>query len=349
MVFHSIPEEPAVASLNRDYSFYGVFVHESADRETLMRQTRLDTSLFNRVEAFARLTDEQRIRLLEEPSVEIDQTRLDLYGEILDDDALAPSLKAYFLRIEEQPLDRRYAAWYRELVTARETIMKAVNSRFRPKLVELFNEIDTYRPTESPKDGIEERMLKGTLLGLIAIDDSEDSHRLIVNHFTSATTAQDRVSALIALNRSSHPERRGILEQVYEQWRPFLSGYANYLRVVALGTNPDVFDMIETEKNRPSFDINQPTWARALFFTMCANTKMVWTDRGIDWVRDRVVELARINDYTASRLLNTFQQCRNLKPDEQDRVKAALGAIADKIPEEVSPTVHRQALTYLGE
>ena len=141
--------------------------------------------------------------------------------------------------------------------------------------------------------------------------------------------------------------RRALLEEVYEAWRDHLSGYANYLRVIACGTLEDVFQMIEREKRRPSFDITQPTWCRALFLPMAVNNKMVWTDRGIHWVADTVIELAAINATTASRLLNTFQHVRSLKSSLREKVKAALERILSQVPDSLSSTIHSQARAYL--
>jgi aminopeptidase N len=86
---------------------------------------------------------------------------------------------------------------------------------------------------------------------------------------------------------------------------------------------------------------------RALYFSMAMNNKMLWTDQGINWLTESLIELASINGYVASRLLNTFQQVRNLKPDLQVKVRAALKRIAHEVQDEVSPTVHAQALAYL--
>ena len=348
LTFQGISKEPAFASLNRDYSFYGTFRQEDASHATLATQVRLDTNAFNRVEAMRRLTDRQRVNLLLDPGYAIDPAWVRLYGEILRDRNLPAALKAYFIRIDEQPLDRDYCTWYRELVVAREKLMRAVNQAHRQELKKVFHVIDTYRPRQSPKDGIEDRILKHVLLDLIAIDDSSESHGLIMDHYRSATTAADRVSALLALNRSSAMKRREILEQAYEAWHTHLSGYGNYLSVVGAGTQEGVFDMIEAEKRRPSFDITQPTWSRALFLSMASNNKMVWTDRGIQWVADTVIELSRINAFTASRLLNTFQHARKLKPDLQRLVMPALEAIVRAVPEQVSPSLHGQAKAYLA-
>jgi aminopeptidase N len=347
LTFPNISKEPAFASLNRDCSFYGAFRQENASPETLALQVRLDTNAFNRVEAMRRLTDRERINLLMDPGYVIDQQWIRLYGEILGDRSLPAALKAYFIRIEEQPLDREYCTWYRELVVAREKLMLVVNQAYLNDLKDAFHQVDTYRPRQSLRDGIEDRILKHVILDLIAIDDSSNSHRLIMDHYRSATTAADRVAALLALNRSSAPERREILEQAYDTWHTHLSGYGNYLAVIGAGTRDDVFDMIGIERKRPSFDITQPTWARALFLSMASNNKMVWTDRGIQWVADTIIELSRINAFTAGRLLNTFQHARKLKPDLQSKVIAVLEAIVRAVPEEISPSLHGQAKAYL--
>ncbi len=349
LVFNNVPHSDVLASLNRDCSFYGTFTREDVTAESLVIQARADSNTFNRVEAFRQLTDRERIKILLYPNAAVDKVWLGLYGELLGDDGLPPALKAYFLRIDEQPLDRGYCTWFPELVMAMEKLMHAVNRAYLGTLLERFLLLDIYGPRKSPRDGIQERLLKNVLLSLIAVDDSPDSHRLILDHYERAVTPAERVAPLILLNRSSAPERRQLLEETYRDWHGHLSGYANYLRVVAAGTNPDVFDMIEEEIRRPTFDVSQPTWSRTLLLTMAANTKMVWTEQGIDWVAAKVVWLSPINDVTASRLLNTFQHYRRLKPELQGRVKPALERIIRHVPADVSPTVHAQATAYLGK
>ncbi|MBM4325863.1 MAG: DUF3458 domain-containing protein [Deltaproteobacteria bacterium] len=348
-VFEHVPESPAFASVNRGYSFYGTFTLTDATAHTLSLQVRMDTDPFNRVEAMRQLTDRQRIGLLPKPDAAVDQEWLALWGEILQDESLSPALKAYFLRIDEQPLDRNYCTWFPELAQARETLMAAVNAAHREELLAHFHRLDTYRPKESPNDGIEERILKNVFLELIAVDDSPASHDLILKHFRAATTATDRVAALVALNRSSAAERLSVLEEVYRAWFPHLSAYANYLRIIGAGTREDAFTMIEREKSRDTFDVNQPTWTRALFLTMAANNKMIWTDRGIQWIADTVSWMARINDYNASRMLNTFQHCRRLKPELRVKVQTALEQIIENVPEKISPTIQGQAKAYLAD
>ena len=349
IVLEGLTAAPAFASMNRDFSFYGTFGYEVTDPEILILQARLDPNGYNKVDAFRRLTDIERTRLLLDPGEEVSAEWLDLYGEVLSDSKISHSLKAYSLRIDEQPMDREYSLWYQELVTTREKIMLSVNRRYRDRLFEEFSGLDTYSTggAKTCKDGIETRMLKQVLLDLIAIDDTEASHRIIIDHYYSAVTATDRVTALLALNRSSSTQRRNILDEAYTSWHHHLSGYTNYLRVVASGTRDDVFEMIAKEKSRQGFDITQPTWSRALFLPMAGNNKMVWTDRGINWLVDTVIELAPVNATTTGRLLNTFQHVGKLRPALEARVKAALERILEHVSEDASPAVYGQARAYL--
>jgi aminopeptidase N len=223
----------------------------------------------------------------------------------------------------------------------------AINNRYRPILIDKFHSIDTYSPPSTPKDGIEERMLKNLLLELIARDDSRESAQMVLDHLNKAISATDKVAGLTILNRTSSPKRHEIMEEYYNKWKDHLSGYANYLRTVSSGTNDDVFDMIEREKNRTSFDITQPTWSRALFLPMAVNNKMVWTDQGIDWVVNTVVELAEVNEYTAGRLLNVFQRAKKLRPGLREKAIQALESIVEQTQKEISPSLHGQARSYL--
>ena len=349
LTFNGINEPPAFTSFNRDYSFYGTFSDASASKDTLAIQALSDPNLYNKVDAFRRLTDTQRVKLMTDQSAVIDGHWLKLYGSMLRDENLHPSVKTYILKIDEQPLDRAYITWYPEQVAARERLMTEVNNTYHDMLISQFEKIDTYSTDKrrSPKDGIEERMLKNVLLDLIVVNDSPQTHSLILDHYRQATTATDRVAALAALNRSSEPSRLAVLEDVYTQWHVHLSGYANYLRIIAGGTCDDVFDMIEREKMRPTFDITQPTWARALFLSMAVNNKMVWTDAGIKWLTDTIIELAPINMTTTSRLLNTFQHARGLRSPLKEKVMESLLRIADSLVENEHPAVHNQSKAYM--
>lgn len=345
--FPQLPGPPAFASLNRDASFYGTFIDETADESVLHRQALQDPNAFNRVEAVRRLTDLQRIRQITCPGTAISEAWLDLYGRLLHDTNLPPAVKASMLRIDEQPLDRRYAAWFPELVRAREALMRAVNTRFHDDLTASFRDLKkSMDPSDPLQEAIQKRQLYGTLVELIAVADTPAVHNMLYEHFTTARTATERYHALLALHRSSWPERYALLEHTYEKWHGAITGYANYLKVVALGTHPDLWALVEKEKNRPSFDLTQPTLSRSLLVTVALNTKQVWTDAGIDWIRRHVIEMAPVNANVARRLLKTFQHVTKLQPEWRRRVCAALEDIVAHVSFTENPSIAGQAQSY---
>jgi aminopeptidase N len=350
ITFKDLPAEPAFASINRDYSFYGTFIEDSASVRTLSEQARKDPNFYCRLNALRMLTDRERKKLLLEESAQVDPAWLGLYGEILSDPSLSPALRAFFLRIDEQPMDRAYSAWFPELAAARKQLMLAVSEHYGPRILELFHSLDTYAPwsPDTLLAGLENRQLKSVLLDLIAVKDTGESHAVILDHLRRATIANDKVSALVALNRCSAPERLDILEKTYAQWQSSITGYANYLRVIACGNRPDVFDQIERERARITFQITQPTWCRALFLTMASNNEMIWNERGINWIADLVIELAPLNYTNSARMLNTFQHVRKMKPALQTLVSAALERIAAQVSDKTCTAVHRQAKAYLN-
>ncbi|MEJ5349066.1 MAG: M1 family metallopeptidase [Desulfosoma sp.] len=343
-----LTETPAFASLNRDASFYGTFQDTSADPQLLQRQALQDPNAFNRVEAFRQLTDLERVRLMTHPTSTVSDTWLNVFGKLLQNAALPWALKAAMLRIDEQPLDRRYAAWFSELVRAREALMKAVSSRFHEDLVCTFQEVQSILNPQDPLPvGIQKRELFGVLVDLLAVADTPAVHDMLLDHLRQAHTASERFRILTAIHRSSYEGRLQLLEETYLQWHRDVTGYANYLKIVGQGIHDDLWDLVEREKNRPGFDLTHPTLSRALLVTVATNTKKVWTEEGIDWIRRHVIEMAPINANIARRLLNTFQHVPGLQPPWRLRVCAALEDILIHVPYQENPSIAGQAQSYL--
>ena len=334
--------EPAIVSLNRDYSFYGTFTDDK-DPSELRNQVLKDTNQFNRVEAMKRLTDQERIRLIKESGYEISQVWIDLYGKLLDEN-LPPALKARLLSIDETPLDRNYIAWYKELVYARETFLRTINSNFKDKLVELYDGLKVPEGA-TLQDAIETRMLRNLLLAAIAAD--EKSEDKVISQFEGSDNAQDKVAALSILNRTRSGKRRELLDKAYSLWKDHTNGYTNYLRVIASGEHEQVFDEIDQEMERDVLDINQPSMSRSLILPMAFNSKMLWTQKGLQWFTDKIIKMAGINAYVSAKMLNAYQLVGSMRTGLKDDVIFQLRRVVDSLDAE--STVAKQAKSYLGE
>jgi aminopeptidase N len=294
-----------------------------------------------------RLTDLERIALIHDPESSVGSRWLATYRALLNDSSLPPGLQAYLLQIDESSLQREALPMYRERYAARQKLMKAVGDHFLGELLAVYGATDTYRPATTPKDGLELRRLKGVLLRIITEADTTETQSLAESHFREAWNITDRLSALQCINLSSHPRRRELMEEAFEQWHRHLSGYTSYLSIVATGRQDDVFDMLAHEEQRPMFRPEHPGHCRALFLPMASNNKLLWTDRGIKWVQETVSRMAGVNENTANRLVACFQLANRLADDLKPKVVAALEAIRDNIDEETAPSVAGRVRGYL--
>ncbi len=347
LIFENV-DRPAFVSLNRDCSFYGSMVDESATVDSLHQQILLDPNRFNRVEAMQRITDMQRTALIHDADVSPDERWLEIFGRIVRDTSISAGLKAHLLRIDESSYDRRYLPLYRERAAARVKLLKCVAARYSGDLVELYRATDTYTRSEDPKAGLEERKLKAVLLRTIIEMDTPEVQKIAEDHFREAWNMSDRVSALHCINLSSHPRRTALLDEALEFWKGNISAYSSYLAVIGAGVKDDVFDRMAVEEERPLFKPDHPGHSRSLYLPMGGNNRMLWTERGIRWMTDTVLKLSVVNENTAIRLLASFQLVHKLDYDLKPQVLRALEQMAEKVDSAVSPSVAGRIATYLG-
>jgi aminopeptidase N len=344
LVFEDI-QKPAFLSLNRDYSFYGTF-EDDAGPEQLLLQVDKDSNGFNRVEAMRRLTDVERIKLIKDPDASVDGQWLELYRTLVNDKSIPIGLKASMLGIGEASLDRTYVPYFREKYAARRGLLKALAGFCLDDLIRVFGAVDTYHKPESPKDGIEERRLKATLLRPMIEANTPEIHKLAEDHFHNAWNLSDKVSALAIISQSEHPRREELFAEAFELWKDNLNGYSNYLALVSGGIHDDVFDDIKREEERASFLIEHPNHARALYLGM--SNKVLWTERGIEWFIETIIKLAPINSYTTGILLSTFEHVQKMPDDIRPAVIKALETLRDQIDPEKHASIAGLIKNYLG-
>lgn len=344
--FRDIPE-PAFLSLNRDYSFYGTFRDATATRAQRMLQARLDPNLFCRVDAMWRLTDEERIRLINDAEAQPSAEWIAVYKSVLEDETLPLSIQSYILRIDEQSLDRTYLVWPQERCDARERMMHGLARKLKAALIRRFNAIDTYGENGSLPEGIARRALKATLLRILVSLNTKEVWELAADHYREATHITDKTAALHAVNLTDHPERASLMQDAYKRWHKHLNAYTGYLRVVASGVHDDVFAAIHAEEKRKGFRIEHPTYSRALYLPMAMNNRMLWTEAGVNWMRDTVIRHAPINENTSIRLVSPFQMAHQFREPLKTRVLTALNEMASAIDAKQYPSIGGRIQSFL--
>ena len=345
-VFEGV-DEPAFMSYNRDCSFYGTFVDLCATPESMAQQILLDGNAFNRVEAMRHLTDLERTRLIEDRGTTVSDAWLDTYGMLLRDDSVSPGLKAYLLRIDEQSMNRQFLPRFPERYEARIRLLESVAARHMDLLVEVFDNVDTYAPASAPKDGVEARRLKAILLRAIVAADTTAAHELAEAHFRRAWHISDRQAALACINLSSHPAREALMREARTLWQPHLAAFMGYLSIVGSSPHDDVFACLAAEEAQPEFLLEHPSHNRALFMPMASNNKMLWTSRGIDWLRDTVIRLGPVNENSALHVLASCRLVDGMSEELRTPVLEAMRAMQNAVDAEAAPSLRGRIDAYL--
>jgi aminopeptidase N len=136
LVFRDVAE-PAFASLNRGFSVFGK-VNYAQDSEELYLQVRKDGDCAARFVAFNKLAEAEKMRLLEDPAAKVDEKFVDLYFELLSDEALMAELAGNFLVMFDQVEDERFAHDYEALYQAGRRVRVAIAEKYRGELIKLY-------------------------------------------------------------------------------------------------------------------------------------------------------------------------------------------------------------------
>jgi len=313
----------AFLSWNRDCCFYGVFDHNSISHEELFLQACFDSSIYNRVEAMQILTDIERIKLINDINAEISKEWLDLYGKLIKDVNISDMVKSYMLNIGDQPLSREYIPLYKERVLAKKKLARSVCVSHFGAMLQLFNSIDTYSSFENYNVNIGRRRLKFVVLKIITKANAPKACMMAEEHFNAATDITDKLNALTCINMSMHPDKESLIEQAYQLYVESNSGYRQFLAAVA-SAQGDELKLLKHEEQRSSFDPSHPGHVSGLYLAAVANNGLIWTDEGLKWIGEKIVQLTDKNEYLANRMVGAFRFVSKMKPELKMKVTQTL-------------------------
>lgn len=346
-VFEDVPPFEFL-SYNRGVSFYGTFRDADATPGTLARQVRRDPDLLNRVEAMRQLTDLERVRLIDDPAARPSAAWCALFAELAADPTLPPAVAAYLLTVERQPLDRRYLPRPVERHRAWQSLHRAAAAACgETALLAAFERVDT--TTRRPvREGVEARQLKGVLAGLLCALGSPTAWSRVERHFHDAWNITDKLATAAALYASDAPRRNVAMDELSRLCRPHVAAYSAYLALVARSPHDDVYARIAAEEASAPFRLDHPGHSRALLAPFAANDAQLWTPKGLAWMRETILRLARVNENTTLRLLSAFQLLRDFPEAQKTAAVGVLRAIRDGLPATEFPSVVGRTQAYLA-
>ncbi len=308
--FSNLSQEPAFISLGRWYSFYGK-IHYQPTREQLFLQVRSDTDIINSYMAFYFLMDGEKIRLLKNPAEQVRDDIIDMYYGLLTNRALTAELGGTMLALFESVKEPTFAHKYQELYEVKKKIMQAIASKYHQQILELYAEYSaeipqrTYMKTQV--HNIKRRQIKNICLGLLAALDTTPVHALIKKQYQSAKCATDKLIAFRLYLNSSAPDKMQVLDDFEEIAKKNLVSWEAFLSVVGSNDSEQWLSLIGRVEQSAAFRIEQANDQRALYGMFAHNKKKsLLTDEGRAFLRDTIIRLAQINEYSTLALVRVL-------------------------------------------
>lgn len=342
ITFERMPK-PAFVSVNRGYSFYGKVLNYQR-REQLLLQVRKDNDIVNRYMAFYQLWDEEKTALLKGKK-QVDPELIELYHELLTDKNLMATVSTAILAIFASVEDQKFSHHYDKLYNIKKKINKAIASKYKNELVSLYKTYSKKRSVgnylEKELQNIKWRQVKNTCLALLATLDTSDIHKIIKQQLLKPSSASDKITALKLYLDSSAKDRLKILKQQEAIAKKNLVSWESFLYVVGGNDSENYLDLIRKIEKSPSFRIEQANDQRGLYLSFAHNKKKsLLTKEGREFLKNTILKLAPINEYTTGHLLKVLGHVDKVENKHQTALKKMMKDILKKLDQKKTPSVY---------
>ncbi len=336
--------KPAFISLNRGYTFFGKVLH-TPSRDQLFMQARKDNDIVNRYMAYYQLWDQEKTKLLKNSKAKISQDLLQLYYEFLSDENLMNTVGPQFLAIFESVEDPKYAHHYDKLHNVKHKIKLALAKKYEKELNQIYTQYSKKKSKGSYLDkqlqDIKYRSVKNLCISLLAVLDTPQIHTLIKKQFTNAKTASERMLALRLYADSSAKDSIKFLTNYGKKAAENLVRWESFLYVVGGNENPHSLKLIKEVEKSPQFRIEQANDQRGLFLSFAHNKKKsLLTKEGRAYLQSKIIQLAKINEYTTGHLLKILGNVNKMEKKYQPIMKKMMKDILGKLNEKKTPSVY---------
>ena len=350
IVFENIPESHFL-SLNRDYSFYGKINYEIST-ERIISQIRKDKNPIAKYVAFYKLLDKEKMRLLDNLELEPIEEIIDIYFELISDEALMEKVGGQFLTIFESVDDKKFSHHYTKMYDVKKKIMEAIAKKYKKELLEIYKKYDApcsginYIETKSAE--IKRRQVKNVALSLLATVDTEDIHKIIRNQLDGSYSATDKLTAFSLYLNSSAKDKMEVLKSVEERSKKNLVSWESFLAIISSNSSEDTLKIIKRIESSDSFRIEQSNDQRALYVQFAHNRKKsLETEEGRNFLNDVIIKLSKINEYTAVNAIKVFGNIDDMEEKHHLELVKVLIGIMNSINPDKMPSVYNTARRLL--
>ena len=347
--FENVPERP-IPSIARGFSapIKLEFDRSPADLAFLMAH---DSDPFNRWEAGQTLAKRVLVDLVERAvqgqALELDDSLVSAFREVLSDTSLDGSIKALTLTLpSEELISQELSIVDPDAVhRARSFVVRQLGAVLRDEW------LSTYRQHALGLDAIDKaqidrRRIKNRALRYLVALEEPETIALAAEQFSVASGMTDYEAAFLCLVDLESVETSRAIASFYERWRGEPLVLDKWFRMQAMSASPGAFERVVALSKHPDFNLANPNRARSLLFAFAAGNPVAFhraDGQAYRFVADRITELDAINPQVASRIVSSFNQWRRYEPGRSALMQAELERIACQpgISKDVSEIVER--------
>ena len=151
------------------------------------------------------------------------------------------------------------------------------------------------------------RQVKNLCLSILASTKKDEYLEIVKDQYLNANNATDKMSAFRIYMNSLAKDKYKILDMHEEYASKNLVAWESFLYSVSSLHCDDVIEIIQRVEKHPNFNLTQANDQRGLFVAFAHNKKIsLLTNQGRDYLKTKLLELAKINEYSAGRILNVF-------------------------------------------
>lgn len=341
--FCHISEKPML-SIGRGFSAPVIFDTQNT-RDELLFLAKNDTDLFNRAEAFQKLTLSILHLIMNEAqgkgvtNPHIPETYLEAFAGILTDNKLSPAYRALTLNMpNEQLIAEDCILIAPDLIRfAGEHLRRTIGKRLKPHFEETIRQQQTPGVYSPNAEEAGKRALKHLALSYLVAAQDPRGVQETRDLFEKGNNMTDRIEALRIAVASGLPYAREMLDQSASAWKsePLLMN--KWLQIQASSRSEaghfDAVDLIRSLMEHPSFSIRNPNNVYALlgtFFKTGGPEFHTLDGKGYQLWLDVVLEIDSFNPQVASRLARSLENWRRYKPRLASMMYKALRYVSNQ-------------------
>ena len=337
-------KEPSFISFCPAYLFYGKIEYPAKENE-LYSQLMHDNDATSRYMALEELAQKERMQILQKKKKHFSKKFMRSYFSLLEGEKLTSQMGTGHMAISSSVEHKFLKHRYHELYKIRENFRKQIAKAHKKKLLQIYlshknKKFPSLPFVQKTLSQIKAREVKNAALSFLSSLESPEVHKMLLSQFKNAKFASDKYAAFSLILSSSIPGKMRIMRKYGSQASKDPVEHEVFLSICGGNGSKDALKILKEAEKLPSFDITQSNSHR-MYMRFAHNKRLsLQTPAGRAFLKNIILRLANINEYSCTHLLSSFSKINDFPPKYQPPLVKMLLQILQKLDSKKVPSVY---------